>query len=79
MDGRHFYIYVFIVFIYVELPFMIYVMRKKENDEKEVKEYHTSELSFKPRRKKERNTTDDAELKALEMLEKRESKSNLGD
>lgn len=55
------------------------VVITKENDEKEVKEYHTSELSFKPRRKKERATTDDAELKALEMLEKREGKSNLGD
>ena len=55
------------------------VVITKENDEKEVKDYHTSELSFKPRRRKERNNTDDAELKALEMLEKRESKSNLGD
>ena len=53
------------------------VVITKENDEKEVKEYHTSELSFKPRRRKERNTTDDAELKALELLEKREGKSNL--
>ena len=53
------------------------VVITKENDEKEVKDYHTSELSFKPRRRKERATTDDAELKALEMLEKRESKSNL--
>ncbi len=51
----------------------------KDNDEKEVKEYHVDELSFKPRRRKERAHTDDAELKALEMLEKRESKSNLGD
>ncbi len=55
------------------------VVITKENDEKEVKDYHTSELTFKPRRKKERATTDDAELKALEMLEKREGKSNLGD
>ena len=55
------------------------VVITKENDEKEVKDYHTSELNFKPRRKKERATTDDAELKALELLEKRESKSNLGD
>lgn len=53
------------------------VVITKDNDEKEVKDYHTSELSFKPRRRKERSNTDDAELKALEMLEKRESKSNL--
>ncbi|MBO5353256.1 MAG: stage 0 sporulation family protein [Lachnospiraceae bacterium] len=56
---------------------LVKVVITKENDEKEVKEYHTSELSFKPRRRKERATTDDAELKALEMLEKRESRSNL--
>lgn len=56
---------------------LVKVVITKENDEKEVKEYHTSELSFKPRRRKERAITDDAELKALEMLEKRESKSNL--
>ena len=56
---------------------LVKVVITKENDDKEVKEYHTSELSFKPRRRKERNTTDDAELKALEMLEKREGKSNL--
>ncbi len=56
---------------------LVKVVITKDNDEKEVKEYHTSELSFKPRRRKERATTDDAELKALEMLEKRESRSNL--
>ena len=56
---------------------LVKVIITKENDEKEVKEYHTSDLSFKPRRRKERNNTDDAELKALEMLEKREAKSNL--
>ena len=53
------------------------VVITKDNDEKEVKDYHTSELSFKPRRRKERSNTDDAELKALELLEKREGKSNL--
>ncbi len=56
---------------------LVKVIITKENDEKEVKEYHTSDLSFKPRRRKERSTTDDAELKALELLEKREGKSNL--
>ena len=56
---------------------LVKVIITKENDEKEVKEYKVAELSFKPRRRKERVTTDDAELKALEMLEKRENKSNL--
>ena len=55
------------------------VVITKDNDEKEVKDYHTSELSFKPRRRKERNNTEDAELAALELLEKREGKSNLGE
>ena len=56
---------------------LVKVIITKENDEKEVKEYKVAELSFKPRRRKERVITDDAELKALEMLEKRENKSNL--
>ncbi len=50
-----------------------------QNDEKEEKEYKVEDLFFKSRRRKEKVTTDDAELRALEMLEKKESKSNLGD
>lgn len=49
-----------------------------ENDEKEVREYKVEDLRFKPKRKKERVAMDD-ELKALEMLEKKEGKSHLND
>ena len=56
---------------------LVKVIVTLENDEKEVREYKAQELSFRPRRKKEKSSTDDAELKALELLEKRESKSNL--
>ena len=48
-----------------------------ENDEKEIREYKVGELRFKPRRKKEKNTVADEELKALEALERREGKSKL--
>ena len=56
---------------------LVKVIVTLENDEKEVREYKAEELSFRPRRKREKSSTDDAELKALEMLERRESKSNL--
>lgn len=46
------------------------------NDEKEVREYHVSELKFKPKRRKENDLVDE-ELKQLEMLEKKEGKSKL--
>lgn len=49
-----------------------------ENDEKEVRDYKVEELKFKPRRKKEKLAIDD-ELRALEMLEKKEGKSLLND
>lgn len=50
-----------------------------DNDEKEIREYKASELHFKPRRKKEKNTVSDEELKALEALERKEGKSKLED
>lgn len=49
------------------------------NDEKEIREYKVSELKFRPRRKKERVSISDNELKALEELEKKEGKSKLDD
>lgn len=48
------------------------------NDEKEVREYKVEDLRFKPKRKKEKLAIDD-ELKALELLEKKEGKSLLDD
>ncbi len=49
------------------------------NDEKEVREYHVNQLKFKPKRKKEKINIADAELKALELLERKEGNSKLND
>ena len=48
-------------------------------DEKEIREYRADQLKFKPRKRKEENQVADAELKALEALEKKEGKSKLND
>lgn len=56
---------------------LVKVVVNLENDEKEIREYKVSELRFKPRRKKEKATVADEELKALEALERREGKSKL--
>lgn len=48
-------------------------------DEKEVREYKVDQLKFKPKRKKEKVNISDAELRALEALEKKEGKSKLDD
>ena len=58
---------------------LVKVVVNLENDEKEIREYKVNELRFKPRRKKEKNTVADDELKALEALERREGKSKLED
>ena len=47
--------------------------------EKELIEYSVDDLKFKRRHKKEKTNLDDAELRELENLEKREGKSKLGD
>lgn len=49
-----------------------------ENDEKEARDYKVDDLKFKPRKKKEKIAIDD-ELRALELLEKKEGKSLLDD
>ena len=43
------------------------------------REYRVDQLKFKPRRRKDKGSVADAELKALEALEKREGKSKLDD
>ncbi len=48
-------------------------------DEKEIREYRADQLRFRTRKKKEKNTVNDAELKELEALEKKEGKSKLDD
>lgn len=48
-------------------------------DEKEIREYKVNQLKFRPKRRKEKVNINDAELKQLEALEKREGKSKLDD
>jgi cell fate regulator YaaT (PSP1 superfamily) len=57
---------------------MVKLIVTGENDVKEVEEYKVSDLKFKPKKKREKIVVDD-ELKALELLEKKESKSKLDD
>lgn len=57
---------------------LVKVVVTLENDEKEVREYKVEELKFKPKKKKERIAMDE-ELRALELLEKKEAKSKLND
>lgn len=57
---------------------LVKVIVTLEHDEKEVREYKVEELKFKSKRKKEKVAFDE-ELKALELLEKKEGKSKLDD
>ena len=50
-----------------------------DKDEKEIRDYKVDQLKFKPRRRKEKSHVQDDELKKLEALEKKESKSKLND
>ena len=59
---------------------LVKVIVTLDNDEKEVREYKVEELSFKPKKKKEKGSTiEDEELRVLELLEKKEGKSLLDD
>lgn len=51
----------------------------ENDDEKEIMEYHVDQLRFKRRHRKDKVDVNDAELKALEKLEKQEGKSKLDD
>ena len=48
-----------------------------DHDEKEILEYKVDQLRFKPRRRRKKAEVEDAELKKLEALEKKEGKSKL--
>lgn len=50
-----------------------------DKDEKEIRDYKVAQLKFKPRRRKEKSHVQDDELKKLEALEKKESRSKLND
>ena len=58
---------------------LVKVIVTVDRDEKEIREYKVEQLRFKPRRKKEKVNVNNAELKALEALEKKEGKSKLDD
>ena len=50
-------------------------------DEKDIKEYKIADIKFKPKRRRSSNKDDisDADVRALEELERREGKSKLDD
>ncbi len=56
---------------------LVKVIVQVNQDEKEVREFKLEDLKFKARRRRENNKTNDAELRALEDMEKKESKSKL--
>lgn len=60
---------------------LVKVIVTLENDEKEVHEYKVDDLQFNRKKRRERTTTfdEDEELRALELLERKEGKSLLDD
>ncbi|MDD4111677.1 MAG: stage 0 sporulation family protein [Herbinix sp.] len=59
---------------------LVKVIVTLENDEKEVREYKVEELTFRPKKRKEKGSNIvDEELRVLELLEKKEGKSLLDD
>ena len=57
------------------------VIVELDDGEKEIREYLTEELKFKPKRRRnqDKDKENDAELKALEALEKKEAGSKIDD
>lgn len=58
---------------------LVKVVVTVDGDAKEIREYKVNQLKFRPKRKKEKVSINDAELKQLEALEKKEGKSKLDD
>ena len=58
---------------------LVKVIVTVNGDEKEIREYKVDQLRFRPKKKRERVNINDAELKQLEALEKKEGKSKLDD
>lgn len=56
---------------------LVKVVVTLENEEKEIREYKVNQLKFRPKRRRERMNINDAELKALEDMERKEGKSSL--
>lgn len=58
---------------------LVKVIVTMENDEKEVREYKVEDLRFNRKKRKERVSYDDEELRVLELLERKEGNSSLDD
>ena len=60
---------------------LVKVVVTLDKDEKDIREYKVSDLKFKRNKKRNTNRDDfsDAEIKALEELERKEGKSKLND
>lgn len=56
---------------------LVKVIVELDDGEKEIREYKTDELRFKPKRRRNNEKVNDAELKELEALEKREGGSKI--
>lgn len=56
---------------------LVKVIVELDDGEKEIREYKTDELHFKPKKRKNNEKVNDAELKELEALEKREGGSKI--
>ena len=58
---------------------LVKVVVTVDRDEKEIREYKVEQLKFRPKRRRDRVNVNDAELKALEALERKEGKLKLDD
>lgn len=58
---------------------LVKVVVTVDGDAKEIREYKVNQLRFRPKKRKEKVNINDAELKQLEALEKKEGKSKLDD
>ena len=56
---------------------LVRVIVTLDNDEKEIREYKVSQLKFRPKRRRDKGNVNDAELKALEAMDRKEGKSSL--
>ena len=56
---------------------LVKVIVTVNNDEEEIREYKVDQLKFRPKKRREKQSSNDAELKQLEALEKKEGKSKL--
>lgn len=58
---------------------LVKVVVTLDNDEKEIREYHISDIKFKARKRNDKVQINDKELQELEALEKKEGKSHIND